>query len=68
LLINYNLKFSGENTRGKYVAAMKRFFKFWCKKQPDWNPSCLLHMDGDGPIPKIPPLEPFAMDNVPATR
>ena len=40
---------------------MRRFLKFWCIREPDWDPSTLLYMDGDGPIPKIPPLEPFAM-------
>ncbi len=40
---------------------MKRFLKFWCIREPEWDPSTLLYMDGQGPIPKIPPLEPFAM-------
>ena len=55
---------TGENTRKTYFCAMRRFFRFWVRKRPDWDPSSLLHMNGEGPIPKIPPLEPFAMDNI----
>ena len=62
------LNISGENTRFAYIGAMKRFFKYWIRKKLDWNPSCLLEMNCEGPIPKIPPLEPFALDDVPASR
>ena len=41
--------------------SMRRFLKFWCIREPEWDPSTLLYMDGNGPIPKLPPLEPFAM-------
>ena len=40
---------------------LKRFLKFWCIREPEWDPSTLLYMNGEGHIPKIPPLEPFAM-------
>lgn len=34
---------------------------------PEWNPASLLNMDAGGPIPKLPPLEPFATNGVPVS-
>ncbi len=39
---------TGPNTRISYYRGMRRFFRFWCQKEPEWDPSSLLFMDGTG--------------------
>ena len=36
------------------------FLTFRCKLEMNWDPTSLLFMNEEGPIPKLPPLETFA--------